>query len=222
MSEQQRWSEVDRFVEDTLLGDNPALEAAAAGSAAAGMPPIAVSPAQGRMLRLLTQIHGAKRVLELGTLGGYSTICFASALPADGRLLSLEANPAYADLARENVARAGYAELVEIRVGPALESLPQIADEGEQPFDLVFIDADKENTPKYFQWALRLVRRGGVILTDNVVRSGEIANPETEDPRARAMRRFHEMLSGGSAVEATTIQTVGSKGYDGFTLARVK
>jgi predicted O-methyltransferase YrrM len=218
----QVWNEVDEYIERTLLGRDDALDAATSASQAAGLPPIAVSPAQGRLLRLLAEIHGARRVLELGTLGGFSTICLASALPQDGKLISLEANADYAAVATANIASAGFAALVEIRVGPAIETLPQLAAEAREPFDLVFIDADKQSTPQYFEWALRLTRPGAVILTDNVVRDGALVDASSEDPRVRGMRAFHELLASESRVEATTIQTVGSKGYDGFTLALVR
>jgi predicted O-methyltransferase YrrM len=219
---QALWDEVDEFIERTLLAREPALEAAAAASEAAGLPQIALSPAQGRLLRLLVEIHEPRLILELGTLGGYSTICLAGALGPGGRVISLEVNPAYAEVAVKNIAAAGLADRAEVRVGPALEGLARIAEEGIGPFDLVFIDADKETTPEYFEWALRLSRPGSVILTDNVVRDGELVHPGADDPGAQGMHRFHELLAGEPRVEATTIQTVGIKGYDGFTLARVK
>lgn len=218
---QRLWDEVDEYVQRTLLGHDAALAAAAEASRAAGLPPIAVSPAQGRLLRLLAEIHGARRILELGTLGGFSTICLASALPPDGELLSLEANPAYAEVAVANIAAAGFAARVEVRVGPALQSLPLIASETAEPFDLVFIDADKQSTPEYFRWALRLSRPGAVVITDNVVRDGALIDADSDDPGVQGMRAFHELLAAEPRVDATTIQTVGSKGYDGFTLARV-
>jgi predicted O-methyltransferase YrrM len=222
----ERWSAVDDYIGEMLLGEDPALEQALAASAAAGMPAIAVSPAQGKMLALLVRIHRAESVLELGTLGGYSTIWMARALPAAGRLLSLEVNGDYAGVASANIARAGLSGRVEVRVGAALQTLQALVEEGAGPFDLAFIDADKESTPEYFTLALELVRPGGVIITDNVVRGGAIADAGTEDPRAAGMRRFHELLAadrrGPGRVSATTIQTVGHKGYDGFTLALVE
>jgi predicted O-methyltransferase YrrM len=166
-------------------------------------------------------VHGAQSVLELGTLGAYSTIWLARALPADGRLLTLESDPRYAEVARQNIERACLQERVELHVGAALDTLPQIAAEGRGPFDLVFIDADKQNTPDYFTWALRLTRPGSVIVTDNVIRDGAVIDPEPEDPRIAGMRRFHELLAAESRVSATIIQTVGSKGYDGFAVALV-
>lgn len=219
--DEERWSEVDDYVAGMLIPGDPALERAAQASAAAGLPPIAVSPAQGRLLHLLARVHDARRILELGTLGGYSTIWLARALPAGGRLLSLEANPRYAEVARANIVQAGLGEMVEVRVGPALETLPTIAAQGSGPFDLTFIDADKPGTPEYFEWALRLSRPGAVIVVDNVVRDGALADAGSEDPGVRGMRRFHELLRDERRVEATTIQTVGVKGYDGFTLAVV-
>jgi predicted O-methyltransferase YrrM len=219
---QERWNAVDAYIEQRLIGEDGPLEAALHSSREAGLPAIAVSPAQGRMLALLARIHGARRILELGTLGGYSTILLARTLPAGGRLITLELNPDYAVLARANIARAGVGERVEIRVGPALDSLVQLASEGGEPFDLVFIDADKQGTPEYFAAALELTRPGGVIVVDNVVRDGAIADPDTDDARAQGMQRFHELLVGERRVTATTIQTVGSKGYDGFTLALVE
>lgn len=221
MEQEHVWSEVDAYVQETLLGEDEALAAAERASAAEGLPPIAVSAPQGRLLTLLAEIHGARRVLELGTLGGFSTICLARALPADGRLVSLEVDPDRARVALANVRAAGFGELVEVRVGPALETLPQIAAQESVPFDLVFIDADKENTPHYFEWALRLTRPGAVIVADNVVRGGALIDAADPSPGARGMRAFHELLAQEPRVQATTIQTVGSKGYDGFTLARV-
>jgi predicted O-methyltransferase YrrM len=178
------------------------------------------------MLHLLARIHGARSILELGTLGGYSTIWLARALPGDGRLVTLELNPSYAEVAAANVNLAGLSGLVKILVGPALDSLRGLIEEGAGPFDLIFIDADKEGTPEYFTHALELSRPGSVIVTDNVVRGGAVIDPDTDDPRAQGMRRFHELLAADRAgerrVSATTIQTVGSKGYDGFTLALVE
>ena len=219
---QQLWDEVDEYIERTLLQREPALAAAAAASEAAGPPQIALSPAQGRLLRLLVEIHEARLILELGTLGGYSTICLAGAAADGGRVISLEVSRAYAAVAASNIAAAGLADRAEVRVGPALDGLAQIEEEGIGPFDLVFIDADKETTPEYFEWALRLSRPGSVILTDNVVRGGALVDPGEDETGAQGMHRFHELLAAETRAEATTIQTVGSKGYDGFTLARVK
>jgi predicted O-methyltransferase YrrM len=222
---QELWDAVDGYIDEKLIGEDPALDQALRASADAGLPPIALTPAQGKLLHLLARIHGARSILELGTLGGYSTIWLARALPDDGRLITLELNPRYAEVAAANVERAGLAGLIEIEVGPALDSLRALLAAGAGPFDLVFIDADKESTPEYFQLALELVRPGGVIVTDNVVRDGALADPATQDPRALGMRRFHELLAAGvdgHRFTATTIQTVGAKGYDGFTLALVE
>ncbi len=216
-----RWDAVDAYITDMLVGHDPALERALAASAAAGLPQIAVSPPQGKMLHLLARIHGASSILELGTLGGYSTIWLARALPPEGRLVTLEVEPAYAQVAASNIERAGLALRVQLRVGPALESLLELIDEGAGPFDLIFIDADKPSTPDYFELALKLSRAGGVIITDNVVLGGALADSAELEPRAVGMRRFHEMLAAEPRVSATTIQTVGSKGHDGFTLALV-
>ncbi len=222
------WSEVDDYVERMLIGEDAALEAAMRASEEGGLPPIALTPAQGKLLHLLARMHGARSVLELGTLGGYSTIWLARALPADGRLITLELNADYARVAAANVERAGLAGLIKINVGPALDGLRALIDEGAGPFDLVFIDADKQRTPEYFELALELTRPGSVIVTDNVVRGGELVNGDSGDPGVQGMRRFHELLardrsdSDAQRVSATTIQTVGAKGYDGFTLALVE
>ena len=202
---------------------SPALEAAAAASEAAGLPPIALSPAQGRLLRLLVEIHQARLILELGTLGGYSTICLAARPGPGGKVIGLEVNPGYAEVRGQEHRRSRpLADRAEVASGPRWTGLARIAAEGIGPFDLVFIDADKDTTPEYFEWSLRLARPGSVILTDNVVRDGALVHPRDDDPGARGMHRFHELLAGEPRVEATTIQTVGVKGYDGFTLARVK
>ncbi|MCW2954591.1 MAG: O-methyltransferase [Conexibacter sp.] len=217
-----RWTAVDRYVTDLLIGPDPLLDAALAAADAAGLPQIAVTPPQGKLLYLLARIHGARTILELGTLAGYSTIWLARALPAGGRLVTLEANPAYAEVARGNVAAAGLADRVEVRVGAALDTLPQLDAEGAGPFDLIFIDADKDRYPDYLSWAIRLARPGSLIVGDNVVRGGALADDAEDEPRALGARRFHELLAAEPRVEATTIQTVGEKGYDGFTLARVR
>jgi predicted O-methyltransferase YrrM len=221
MSE-QLWHEVDEYVEQRLVPADPVLAATLQASADAGLPPIALTPALGKLLHLIARIHGARRVLEIGTLGGYSTIWLARALPDDGELVTLELNPSYAALATANAERAGLAGLIKIEVGDALESLNALVAASVEPFDLVFIDADKQSTPAYFELSLELTRPGSVIVTDNVVRGGALADPDTQDPRAQGMRRFHELLAADARVSATTVQTVGSKGYDGFTLARVE
>jgi predicted O-methyltransferase YrrM len=223
------WSAVDSYIAGHLIGEDPALEQALRDSSAAGLPAIAVTPAQGKLLELLARVQGARTILELGTLGGYSTIWLARALPAGGRLVTLEAEPRYAEVARVSIARAGFGDVVEIRVGPALETLPELAAEGAGPFDLIFIDADKGNYPGYFSWALKLSRPGTVIIGDNVVRDGAILDPDADDPSGgnetiKGVRRFYELLAegvGGGSISATAIQTVGDKGYDGFVLALV-
>jgi predicted O-methyltransferase YrrM len=218
---EELWTAVDSYISDNLIPPDAALDAAVRASAEAGLPEIQVSPAQGKFLHLLAKVRGARTILELGTLGGYSTIWLARALPPDGSLVTLEADPKRAEVARANIVRAGLAGIVELRTGRAFDVLPQIAAEGRGPFDLVFIDADKPSTPDYFAWALRLTRPGSLIITDNVVRNGGLADPASGDPNVCAMRRFHEILSAEPRVSATTIQTVGCKGYDGFTLALV-
>jgi predicted O-methyltransferase YrrM len=223
---QERWTAVDRYITDLLVPEDAALEAALRDSAAAGLPSIAVTPNQGKLLALLARVQGACRILELGTLGGYSTIWLGRALPAGGRLVTLEAEAEYAELARANIARAGLAALVELRVGPALQTLPQLVAEEAGPFDLIFIDADKKNNPGYFEWSLKLSHPGTLIIVDNVVRGGAILDSDADDPTVgnegiRGIRRFFELLAGERGVDATAIQMVGSKGYDGFALAIV-
>lgn len=223
MSESQLWHEVDDYFTDRLLPDAPddALEAALRDSEAAGLPAIAVSPLQGKLLQLLAQLQGARHILEIGTLGGYSTIWLGRALPADGRLISLEYSPEHAEVATRNIARAGLDKQVEVRVGPALDSLPQLADENPPPFDLVFIDADKVNNPHYMEWALRLTSTGSLIVLDNVVRGGRVADPANTDPDVVGTRAALDMIGGHPRLSGTAIQTVGVKEYDGFALARV-
>ncbi|MEH2107574.1 O-methyltransferase [Nostoc sp.] len=218
---QEQWSAVDRYFTDLLVPSDPALDAALDTSAAAGLPPHNVSPNQGKLLLLLAQLQGARTILEIGTLGGYSTIWLARALPPDGRLITLEADPKHAQVALANIARAGLAEIVELRLGRALSTLEQLATEGSGPFDLIFIDADKPSNPDYLAWALKLSRRGSLIIADNVVRDGEVVNATSEDPSVQGVRRFNELLATERRVSATAIQTVGSKGYDGFVLALV-
>jgi predicted O-methyltransferase YrrM len=216
------WNAVDRYLNDLLVSDDAALDEALAANAAAGLPAIDVSPTQGKLLQLIAQVLGARTILELGTLGGYSTIWLARALPADGRLVTLEVEPRYAEVAGANIARAGLARLVEIKVGPALESLTQLAAERQSPFDLIFIDADKQSTPEYFTWALELSHPGTVIIVDNVVRDGHVIDDASSDPGVQGMRRFLAQLAAEPRVSATAIQTVGSKGHDGFALALVR
>lgn len=220
MSEQQ-WADVDRYISDRLVGSDPALEAALKASAQAGLPPINIAPNQGQLLHLLARIHGARRILEIGTLGGYSTIWLARALPAGGRLITLEAEPTHAEVARANLARAGLTEVAQVRVGRALDTLPQLAAEQPEPFDLTFIDADKQNNPAYLTWALRLSRPGSVIIVDNVVRGGAIIDPAANDAAVRGVRELYEQLATEPRVTATAIQTVGVKGYDGLAVVLV-
>jgi len=219
--ESGHWSEVDDYIGGLLAPHDEALVAALKASDEAGLPEIQVSPPQGKLLQLLAQAIGAKAILEFGTLGGYSTIWLARGLPADGRLVTLESDLGYAEVAQENIERAGLRDVVEVRVGPALETLPQLDAEGIGPFDLTFIDADKANTPEYFAWVLDHSRLGSLIVADNVVRDGTLADADSGDSKVRAQRQLHEMISADPRVSATTIQTVGGKGYDGFTLALV-
>lgn len=221
MAQNEQWTEVDRYITDRLVSPDSALNAALEASEAAGLPAISVTPNQGKLLQLLARLQGARAILEIGTLGGYSTIWLARALPAGGRLITLEADPKHAEVARANISRAGLSGTVELRLGPALEILPQLAAEGHGPFDLIFIDADKPNTPEYFVWALKLSCLGSLIIVDNVVRSGAVADPESEDPDIQGMRRFFDLIAKERRVSATALQTVGSKGYDGFALALV-
>jgi predicted O-methyltransferase YrrM len=221
------WTAVDDFIGERLLAPDAALEKALAASEAAGLPPIAVTPNQGKLLELLVRIQGAQSILEVGTLGGYSTIWLARGLPPDGRLITLERDPRYADVARANLSNADLVEKVELRIGPALQTLPQLHDEGVGPFDLIFIDADKQNYPGYLEWSLKLSRVGTLIVGDNVVRAGAILDPNADDRGfgddgiAAGVRRFYEMLAAEPRVTSTAIQTVGAKGHDGFALALV-
>lgn len=212
------WTKVDRYISDLMVPADPALQRTLDTSHAAGLPPIAVAPNQGKLLLLLAQAMGAKRILEIGTLGGYSTIWLARALPADGHLITLEADPKHAEVAQANIASAGFAAMVEVRLGLAGESLPQLVAEKSGPFDLIFIDADKEGYPEYFEWALKLSRKGTLIIADNIVRDGEVANPKSDDPRVIGVRRFNDLVAAEPRVSGTVIQTVGSKGYDGIAV----
>ena len=218
----ETWNAVDEYAAGLLIGPDPVLEQALRDSAQAGLPEIAVTANQGKLLNLLVRVHGARSVLEVGTLGGYSTIWMARALPRDGRLVTLELKAEFARVAAANVARAGLGELVEVKVGPASDSLRTLIAAGEGPFDFIFIDADKQSTPEYFQLALELSRPGGVILVDNVVLDGTLVDEHSEDSRVAGMRGFLELAAAEPRVSATTIQTVGNKGYDGFTLALVQ
>ncbi|MEU6254100.1 O-methyltransferase [Streptomyces sp. NPDC047043] len=221
MSESQLWHDVDDYFTTHLSPDDAVLDAALRDSDAAGLPSIAVTPPQGKFLQLLAEIQGARTILEIGTLGGYSTIWLARALPEDGRLISLEYSAKHAEVATRNIARAGLDRIVDVRVGPALESLPKLADENPAPFDLVFIDADKVNNPHYVEWALRLTSAGSLIVVDNVVRSGRVADAHSTDPDILGSRAAIELIGSHPRLSGTAVQTVGSKGYDGFALARV-
>lgn len=218
--DQETFAAVDQFIGETILEEDEALRASVGAAEEAGLPAIQVSPPQGKLLQLLVRLVGAKKVLEFGTLGGYSAILMARALPEDGRLITLEAKPEYAEVARRSIEEAGVGERVEVRVGPALEALPSLEEAGT--FDFVFIDADKVNTPNYFTWALDHLRPGGLIVADNVVRDGTLADATAADEATKAQRRLHEMLASEDRVSATTIQTVGVKGYDGFLIALVE
>jgi predicted O-methyltransferase YrrM len=224
---QDLWTALDAYIAEHLLPRDSAPEAALAASDAAGLPSIAITPNQGKLLELLARIHKAQSILELGTLGGYSTIWLARGLPEDGRLITLERDSRYAEVAHKSISGAGLGERVEIRVGPALETLPELHAQGAGPFDLIFIDADKKNYPGYLEWSLKLSRVGTVIVGDNVVRAGSILDPRADDPdfgdggTAAGVRRFYELLAAEPRVEATAIQTVGAKGHDGFALGLV-
>jgi predicted O-methyltransferase YrrM len=216
------WQAVDDYIAGKLLGADEALAAALSANAAGGLPPIDVSAPQGRMLGLFARMLGARRVLEVGTLGGYSTICLARALPADGRMVTLEIDPHHAEVARSNIDRAGVGALVEIRVGPAIRSLEAMATAGEAPFDLVFIDADKQSNADYVRAAIGLSHPGTAIVVDNVVRDGKVIDPASADAMVQGTRRLYDYLAEEPRLDATAVQTVGSKGWDGFVLALVK
>jgi predicted O-methyltransferase YrrM len=218
---QERWDAVDEYIKQVVVRPDAALDAAMATSAAAGLPPISVSPSHGKFLFVLAQTLRAKSILEIGTLGGYSTIWMARGLVAGGRVVTLEADAKHAEVARANFVRAGVSDAIELRLGKAFDTLPQVDADGRGPFDLIFIDADKANIPEYFRWALKLSRAGSLIIVDNVVRDGEVINASSSDPNIQGVRRFNEMLAIEPRVSATEIQTVGSKGYDGFAIAVV-
>jgi len=220
MSESE-WSDVDRYFTDLLVRPDPALAATLEASDAAGLPPINVADNQGKFLMLLALARGARNILEIGTLGGYSTIWLARALPPDGHLITLEAVPTHAKVARENIERAGFGKTVEVRLGRASDTLPRLAAEGLGPFDFIFIDANKSGYPEYFEWSLKLAHRGTVIVADNVVRHGAVIDGHSRDANVVGVRHFMELVSLEPRVSATAIQTVGSKGYDGFAMAVV-
>ena len=218
---EDKWTEVDQYFSESLIPSDPILESALEASVAAGLPAISVSPNQGKLLQMLAQIVGARSILEIGTLGGYSTIWMARGLRAGGRLITLEVDPKHAEVAQLNVARAGLRDVVDVRIGNAVEILPQLSAERRGPFDLIFIDADKPNIPAYFEWALKLSRPGTLIIVDNVVRDGAVIDPDSNDPSVQGVRRFIELLGAESRASGTVIQTVGIKGYDGFAIVLV-
>jgi predicted O-methyltransferase YrrM len=219
---QDTWNAVDEYLTETLARPDAILEAALRESEAAGLPPINVSPTQGKFLNLLARIQGARNILEVGTLGGYSAIWLARALPpGGGRLVTLEVDPRHAKVARANLALAGFANIVQVRLGRAVDTLPELVREGAGPFDFIFIDADKPSNPEYFEWALKLSRRGTVIVVDNVVRKGAVANATSHDAAVQGVRRLNQMMATEPRVSATALQTVGAKGYDGFAMALV-
>ncbi len=215
------WTAVDRYIGDLLIPADSALDGALEASERAGLPRIAVSPPQGKLLHILARAQHARNILEIGTLGGYSTIWLARALPEGGRLITLEADPRHAEVARANFRHARLDHVIELRLGKALDILPQIATEGHGPFDLVFIDADKENISDYFSWSLRLSKPGTTIIVDNVVRNGAVIDPASTDSMVQGVRAFNARLATEPRVTATAIQTVGSKGYDGFAMVLV-
>jgi predicted O-methyltransferase YrrM len=218
---EKQWTTVDRYITDLFVPDDPALDAALEASKKARLPQIQVAPNQGKLLMILARMQRARRILEIGTLGGYSTIWLARALPDDGRLVTLEADPKHADVARTNIARAGLTGKVDVRLGPALETLSRLEAEGAGPFDFIFIDADKESYSDYLMWSLKLSRPGAVIVADNVIRDGQVANPKSKDANVQGVRRFNKKLAAEPRTIATAFQVVGSKGYDGFAIAIV-
>jgi predicted O-methyltransferase YrrM len=220
-TQDSNWDAIDAYIAENFLDDDPALEAALAASEAAGMPPIQVAPLQGKLLTMLAAALGARKILEIGTLGGYSAIWLARGLAEGGKLITLEMNPDFAEVARSNIANAGLADRVQVRVGKALDTLPQLEAEGAGPFDLIFIDADKPSTPDYFDWAVRLSRKGSLIIVDNVVREGAILAAQSENKHVRGLRGFYTRVAQDPRVTATAFQTVGNKGHDGLAIVRV-
>ncbi len=218
----ERWTEVDRYIDDLFAPSDPALDAALQASTDAGLPPIQVTPNQGKLLAILAQSIQAHSILEIGVLGGYSTIWLARALAPGGKVITLEVDPKHAEVARANLKRAGLDGMVELHLGPALETLHRLFASGSGSFDMVFIDADKANCAAYFGWALKLTHPGSLIITDNVVRGGAVADPTARDPDIQGVRRFNAAMAAEPSVTATVVQTVGSKGYDGFAIALVK
>ncbi|MEK3864127.1 O-methyltransferase [Paenibacillus sp. FSL H7-0716] len=221
MNQTTTWDKVDQYITERLIPQDSVLEEVLVTNQQAGLPPFDVSPSQGKFLNLLVQMKGARRILEIGTLGGYSTIWMARALPSDGQIVTLELDPIHAQVAKANLSLAEVDHLVELRVGDALEQLSQMKQEGGEPFDFIFIDADKPNNPNYLKWALQFSQPGTVILGDNVIREGEVINENSEDARVVGVRKFYDLLAEEPRISATAIQTVGSKGYDGFVLGIV-
>ncbi|MGE7614304.1 O-methyltransferase [Paenibacillus sp. NPDC101420] len=221
MNQPTTWDKVDQYITERLIPQDSVLEEVLSANQQAGLPPFDVSPSQGKFLNLLVQMKGARRILEIGTLGGYSTIWMARALPSDGHIVTLELDPSHAQVAGANFALAQVDDLIELRIGDALGQLSQMKQEGVEPFDFIFIDADKPNNPNYLQWALQFSRPGTVIIGDNVIREGEIINKNSKDPRVVGVREFYDLLAEEPKISATAIQTVGSKGYDGFVLGIV-
>jgi predicted O-methyltransferase YrrM len=217
---QELWTAVDRYITELFVPADPVLDAALQTSAEAGMPAIAVSPNQGKLLMMLARMLGARNILEIGTLGAYSTIWLARGLAAGGRVITLEADPKHAEVACSNIARAGLTHAIDVRVGKAIDTLPGLIKEA--PFDMIFIDADKVSYPEYLSWAITLSRAGSLIVADNVVRKGAVIDVASSDPNVQGVRRFNEMLAAETRVSATAIQTVGSKGYDGFAILLVQ
>jgi len=218
---QELWEAVDKYLDGMLIPHDSTLDDALAAAAAANLPAIQVSSVQGKFLHLLARIMGARNILEIGTLGGYSTIWMARALPEGGRIITLEADPKHAEVARRNFAGAGVESKVELRLGKALDTLPQVASDGRGPFDMFFIDANKSNMPEYFEWSLKLARKGSVIIADNVVREGAVLDAKSKDADIQGIRRFLEMVGNEKRVSGTALQTVSTKNYDGFALAFV-
>jgi predicted O-methyltransferase YrrM len=218
---QEQWTAVERYIIDLMVLPDPSLDAALEDSRAAGLPEISVTPNQGKLLELLARVQGARRILEIGTLGGYSTIWLARALPPDGRMITLEVDPHHAEVARANIARAGLSDVVEVLVGRAQDTLPKLSADGRGPFDLIFIDADKPSYPDYLPLVLDLSRIGTLIIADNVVRRGTVVDPDSGDQNSQQVRRFNELLAAEKRLSATVMQTVSSKGWDGIAVAIV-
>jgi len=219
---EELWKQVDDYINEVAIRQDAPLEAAAASAVAAQLPPVSVTPAYGKLLHLLARMQRATRILEIGTLAGYSTIWLARAVAAGGRVVTIESNPRHADIARANIERAGLGDRVDIRVGTALAVLPELAAENQPPFDFTFIDADRAGLADYFEWSIRLSRSGSVIIVDNVVRKGAVIDPASDNVDVKGIRRFNERLQRDTRVDATMMQTVSGKGHDGFALALVR